>query len=280
VGYCWSSNHWAALGIGLGEPATPGPQQILGDIDFVQLSGGVRHTCGVARDGAAHCWGTDWWGQVGRGVWDMAAVPTPSHVVGGLTFISIGTGQDTTCGLTQEGEAYCWGLGESGTLGTRRIGTCSDLFSLRLCSPSPVRVDTPSRFSSLHTGSAHSCGLTAAGEAYCWGVNGQVRTGTASPDPFVPSPVQNYRFQFLSAGGGTTCGITEAGDTLCWGYNNFGQIGSGSTNYYEEQPATVRGGHRFRVLAVGGNHACAITGAGDTYCWGGNDAGQIGTGVW
>jgi alpha-tubulin suppressor-like RCC1 family protein len=280
AGYCWSSNDWVELGIGPGEPATPGPQKILGEIDFVQMSGGVRHTCGVARDGFAHCWGTDWWGQVGRGVWDMARVPTPSPVVGGLTFISVGAGRDATCALTHDGEALCWGLGESGALGTRGTGICSDLLGQRRCSPSPVRVDSPLRFSSLHTGSGHSCGLTPAGEAYCWGDSGQAPTGTAPVDPFVPSPVENHRFRLLSAGGATTCGITDAGDTLCWGFNHSGQIGSGSTSYYIERPATVLGGHRFRTLAVGQNHVCAITGAGDTFCWGRNDAGQLGIGVW
>ncbi len=45
------------------------------------------------------------------------------------------------------------------------------------------------------------------------------------------------------------------------------------------QPAIVPGSHRFASLAAGGAMACGLTAAGDVWCWGWNDLGQLGAGA-
>jgi alpha-tubulin suppressor-like RCC1 family protein len=280
AGYCWGSNAWAELGIGSDQSIAPsGPVPIAGDLRFTTLSAGARHTCGIERGGRTYCWGTDWFGQLGRGIWDMGVAPTPTAVVGGNSFVAIGTGQDASCALTSDGEAYCWGMGSSGELGTRATGICRDYIFTYRCSPTPLRVETGKSFVSLHTGTSHSCALTADGEAYCWGRHGHEPSGHGPADGFVPMPVPDRRFRDLSAGG-STCGITTGGEAVCWGFNYFGQLGTGSRKYHDGRPAPVAGGHLFRALAVGHRHACGITEEGATFCWGSNEWGQLGAGVW
>ena len=38
------------------------------------------------------------------------------------------------------------------------------------------------------------------------------------------------------------------------------------------------GGNKYRQIASGFGHSCAVTTANDLYCWGANDNGQLGTG--
>src|SRR2546427_13146232 len=49
-------------------------------------------------------------------------------------------------------------------------------------------VTLPLMFAAVNAGGYHTCGVTTAGAAYCWGANdaGQLGDGTSTPDP---SPV-------------------------------------------------------------------------------------------
>ena len=133
-------------------------------------------------------------------------------------------------------------------------------------------------------GDGHTCGLTAAGRAYCWGFNlsGQLGNGTSGGSEQLPVAVQGgHIFEFIAAGGTFTCGLTPAGAAWCWGSNASGQlgIGTGGADVTETAtPVAVSGGLRFSTLGLGSFHACGLAAGGVAYCWGSNDAGQIGKG--
>ncbi|CAN5389465.1 hypothetical protein BH09GEM1_BH09GEM1_38900 [soil metagenome] len=76
------------------------------------------------------------------------------------------------------------------------------------------------------------------------------------------------------------CRLNAAGAAFCWGGNNQGEVGDGS-NTSRFVPTAVAGGLTFASLASGdaGLHHCALTAAGKAYCWGNNDAGQLGDGT-
>ena len=77
---------------------------------------------------------------------------------------------------------------------------------------------------------SHSCGVTTAGVAYCWG-------GTQSRDADGQIP----------AGGG--------------------QLGDG-TNTASNVPVAVAGGLTFQSVSADLFHGCGVTSAGVAYCWG------------
>lgn len=129
-------------------------------------------------------------------------------------------------------------------------------------------------------GATHTCALTTAGEAYCWGNNGsgQLGIGQADYGPHAtPAPVVgSLRFTSLAAGGHHTCGLTTTGDAYCWGGNWAGQLGSGSTD--GARPAKVPGAFRYSAISTGDQHTCGIADSGIVVCWGDNSLGQLGRG--
>ena len=91
-------------------------------------------------------------------------------------FSALSAGGSHTCGLTAGEAAYCWGdnlWGQLGSATTTRTNT------------TPVPVSGGLMFSALSAGSLHTCGPTAGGAAYCWGLNGDGQLG----NNLTPTPV-------------------------------------------------------------------------------------------
>lgn len=116
--YCWGGNFTGELGNGTSEASTT-PVAVAGGLTFETISAGQWATCGVTTGGTAYCWGFNGYGQLGNATvpLTLAANATPVPVSGGLTFATISTGYLHTCGVTTQGEAYCWGDNSEGELG-------------------------------------------------------------------------------------------------------------------------------------------------------------------
>ncbi|HWH53014.1 MAG TPA: hypothetical protein VN513_04315 [Gemmatimonadales bacterium] len=82
----------------------------------------------------------------------------------------------------------------------------------------------------------------------------------------------------VSAGDGVTCSLRLNGAAFCWGTNAHDMLGNGgSLTITTSTPTAVAGGHFFSSISVGETHVCAIErNTGAAYCWGLNDAGQLG----
>src|SRR5262245_32075492 len=120
--YCWGRGESGQLGV----PAPPStcftgteffscsmvPVPVGGGLTFVTLAGGASHTCALASDGTAYCWGNNEFGQLGDN--STANRNAPVQVAGGLTFASIDAGAAHTCAVTSAGDAYCWGRNDRG----------------------------------------------------------------------------------------------------------------------------------------------------------------------
>ena len=145
---------------------------------FHTIAVGQRHMCAIDMEGKALCAGANKYGQIGMGTtseWQESFVP----VLGDLTFQAISAGGWHTCGLDQDGRAYCWGAGTEGRLGNDSGEN----------SPAPVAVAGNRRFKSIAAGLRHTCGVTIDGEAYCWGGilgSGASRGGADPPNAFLP----------------------------------------------------------------------------------------------
>jgi len=52
------------------------PVPVTGAIKWGAISTGGNHTCAIALDGVAYCWGDSYWGQMGTGTTTSAAAPS------------------------------------------------------------------------------------------------------------------------------------------------------------------------------------------------------------
>jgi alpha-tubulin suppressor-like RCC1 family protein len=130
---------------------------------------------------------------------------------------------------------------------------------------------------------AHTCALTNAGQAYCWGFNsrGQLGNNDTGVVNSTPIPVAGgLKFQSLAVSniGAASCGITTTGAAYCWGENTGGRLGDGTT-VQRLSPTPVAGGLVFTSLSVGAQHTCGLVANGNAYCWGTTLTGALGTGV-
>ncbi len=159
--YCWGWNAFGQLGDSSATDRLTAVR-VTGGHAFQSLTLGVEHSCGVTAAGVGYCWGQKCCGELGIGtsVWNDT-VYAPRPIVGGLTFRTITAFFEHTCGVTTSGYAYCWGSDIGNLLGTGPLG-------YYVAEPTAV-VGAP-LLKSLTTGASHTCGLTAAGSAYCWGL--------------------------------------------------------------------------------------------------------------
>jgi hypothetical protein len=267
---------------------------------LVALSAGNATTCATTASGTGYCWGE--LGERHGKVYRILGVDgRPARLR------SVSPGWLIVCAQTMNGEAACepslTGASTDSTSKWKHIASCDD----RLCVlPLPKSGAMPAGpLRAVDAGWDHACAITLDGSAFCWGRNnmGQLGNGswaadsTGSAGEIVRAPTAvatAYRFATLSAGENTTCGITEPGAAIyCWGYGQSGQTGdssvtthcSGEKPYYNKPcsnavPSRVRAetgpGARgdavvhFAQVSVGMRLACAVSTAGDAYCWGGN----------
>jgi alpha-tubulin suppressor-like RCC1 family protein len=279
--YCWGENAFGKLGNGT-TTASPKPVAVAGGHRFRQVSAGSLHTCGVTTSDVAFCWGINRYGQLGDSSTFKRRL-RPVQVAGGLRFrrASAGGIQDRghSCGVTFDDRGYCWGYGGDGQLGDGKT------FQRR----TPRLVAGGLRFRQVLPGGAHSgafashsCGVTTDDRAYCWGSNdrGQLGDGTTTTRLKPVAVAGGLRFSGVSPGYDHTCGVTTGSAGYCWGYNYFGQLGDGSPLGDGEHlsPVAVAGGLQLRAVSTGQAHSCGVTTDNRAYCWGADNAGQLGDG--
>ncbi|MFL5495277.1 MAG: RCC1 domain-containing protein [Gemmatimonadales bacterium] len=238
---------------------------------FVQVSGGGAHTCGITDTGQAYCWGNNYEGQLGNGTTGTSQV-TPGPVAGSLTFRLISAGETSTCGVTTDHRAYCWGFNNHGQLGD---GTTTGRLT-------PVAVQGDLQFQTIEVSDEHACGLTAGDRrAFCWGSNstGQLGNGSLS-ERHTPVAVAGGRaWHQVTLGDLFTCGVTTTGKGYCWGSDREGALGDGSESIDRSRPSPIAGNHVFRQIDAAAFATCAVDTALHAWCWGDNTEGLLGDGT-
>lgn len=134
--------------------------------------------------------------------------------------------------------------------------------------------------------------VSDVGQVWGWGYGGEGQLGLGSRIRMVssPHPIPCFEGQVSKAPGsyveGIACGgrhsavLTDAGALLTFGWGLYGQCGQGSTDD-ELSPGCVSSllGIQIRGVAAGLWHTVCVSADGDVYSFGGNQFGQLGTGV-
>ncbi|MXZ62297.1 MAG: hypothetical protein F4Y98_01475, partial [Chloroflexi bacterium] len=173
------------------------------------------------------------------------AAPTFEAPVGVYTAITVGSWH--ACGLTDEGEAVCWSMGDG------------------------ERSETPSRgYTAITARTGTACAITTEGDIVCWPWSGRAALG-ADHDWLDPSRgAPPGRYTTISWAGDYSCALTQAGEVVCW---LSGERSPGYEHLVPPDPPTgaytaidVRDVHL--DYGAGGRVACALAHTGDVACWG------------
>ena len=240
----------------------------VGGLDLGTVAIGAGHTCVTVLFSYVWCWGANDDGQLGNGTTVDSVAPVTASASGRLRnklVVGITAGRAHTCVLSLEEEAfgaYCWGANDEGQLGDGSLD--------RQTRPEQVATDVLG----ITAGAAHTCVLAIELTVSCWGANDEGQLGVDTAGAASPSPEEVPGLTGIvdvAAGEDSTCAVDSDGKAYCWG-----AITSAAT------PAPVaRNG--FTQVGVGRAHACGLVGStltgGDVYCWGADDAGQLGDGA-
>jgi hypothetical protein len=201
-------------------------------------------------------------GTAASGIQDGARV----EVYHAFSAQSVDAGDQATCAISG-GTTYCWGSNNYGDLGT------GDPVGTQVRTPRAVAGGVA--FTQVWVGNlpgSGKCGLTSAGQAYCWGGY----RFDFSRGPATPAPVPGWHtFTRLAVGASSQCGVTTGNDVYCWGRGTYGMLGNGDT-VSTHTPVRVAANVPFADVAVGWRHACAVATNGTAYCWGANSRGETG----
>lgn len=273
--WCWGSNEHGQLGADTAArcmdgnlPCSARPLAVGGGHVFIQVAASANHSCALASDGQAWCWGMGAGGQLGDGL--RTDSQQPVAVTGGHRFVRLAASlwQGVTCGLKTDGSLWCWGIGFGGAAGPAASAE-----------PAPWTQASTVALHRITLGEAHACGLDEAGQAWCWGRNvfGELGTGSDS-SAAVPAPVAGGRvYTEIAAGPMHTCALDATGQAWCWGFAAVGD--GGSMSEPRRVPAAVAGNLAFVQIASGQGRSCGLTAAGAAWCWGDGGTGGLGDGA-
>ena len=273
-----------------------GVDVVLSSEQYVMVSSGWYHSCGLKVDGTIECWGgvegtpSGMEGQFSS-IGNMAASAFCGIGVDGMigcredaeldyatttsrpeeTLLSVDCGWEHCCAITTENELTCWGADDGGK---HDYGQVTD-------------TPTTGQYSQVAVGYYHSCALDLDGMATCWG-------GTA---PLQPPPEEPLIA--ISAGrNSNTCGLKADGRPVCWdggirgdeplggGYVSIGMGAQfacatdmddamtcwGITDLPGYEEASLESG--YTQVSGGLYHACAVRTDGYVRCWGADSYGE------
>ncbi|MCA9690726.1 MAG: hypothetical protein KC636_14055 [Myxococcales bacterium] len=298
---CWGANWFGQLGYGHTKPVGGDgfPMGQVGAIELpapvVEVAAGEYHTCARLATDAVHCWGWNFYGQLGLGHTDNIGddelplyASGPVNLFGIPTHVSVGSRH--TCAVVLGGRTRCWGANSSGQLGLGHTNQIGDDEAPYLGGGVSLERGVTRQ---LTGGQDHTCALVADESVFCWGASyyGQIGHGDTATIgdnelAYFPGPVSiavpNTHAQVV-AGRSHTCALRTSGGVRCWGRASHGQLGYGNTkNIGDDEPPKsqpdVPLGATATALAAGRNHTCALLTSGGVRCWGHAAYGQLGYG--
>ena len=289
--YCWGYNQYGQLGDGSNSdkklPAAVSAGAI-GNKTIRYITTNYSHTCAIASDNKAYCWGLGTAGQLGNGANLNKNVPVAvsAGAIGSQVIKSIKTGILHTCAIAFDNKTYCWGsTGAAGLLGNGSGATNYIKNTPAAVSAGAIGSQT---IKSIAVGDYHTCVIAVDNKAYCWGFNreGQLGDGTSDQYKDVPIAVStgeigSQTIKSVTAGDSHTCAIAFDNKAYCWGHGYYGQLGNGA-NLNKNMPVAVSAGaigsQTIKSIVAGGYHTCAIASNNKAYCWGLGANGQLGGG--
>jgi alpha-tubulin suppressor-like RCC1 family protein len=241
-----------------------------------------QHALALKTDGTVLGWGTNTWGQLGRGTTTGAAqTPVVISSFGDVVAISANGDQygASSFAVKNDGTLWAWGNGGSGRLGT---GSTSN-------QTSPTQVSTGTGLTdavAVAAGINHTLALDASGNVWAWGLRTSGALGDGSTSSYATSPQQvsgPSSIIAIAAGYQFSLALKSDGTVYAWGRNQEGQLGDGTTTQ-RTTPIQIPNLSGITAISAGGYHTLALQSegnlSGNVWAFGYNyPGGQLGDGT-
>ncbi|MGE0404137.1 MAG: RCC1 domain-containing protein [Kofleriaceae bacterium] len=204
----------------------------------------------------------------------MPAMEFPDPQLDQLSLAHVSAGVFHVCAIDTDGALWCWGSNDHGQLGTRADSPGES-------TGVPGLASTMMGWTAVATSADHTCGISDE-KVYCWGRNDNHQsspvggTQNLGPTEVMLTLLGGEVPTKVFTGPTASCAITSTSRAFCWGDLNLTVTGS-------DPPVTptllqaMNGTNTWSTMAIGEDHACAISETtGHLYCWGENDAQQLG----
>ncbi len=123
--YCWGSNDFGTLGLGLPDGLTTAssmrttPQAVtaLSAFTLTAVTSSGSESCALDTAGGLHCWGAE---PIGDGYLEnnaLSPVTINGGLLSGVTLARISSSDYGTCAVDTGGSLYCWGINDFGQAG-------------------------------------------------------------------------------------------------------------------------------------------------------------------
>jgi alpha-tubulin suppressor-like RCC1 family protein len=248
-----------------------------------KISAGTYHTCAIASDDLAYCWGGNGNDQLGNNSPNSSSVPVAVDISGVLankTIKQIAADGSHACVIASDDRAYCWGDNVYGELGDNSLNSSSV----------PVAVDTSGVLAGkvikqIAVGPWNTCAIASDDRVYCWGyyrgLGNNSQNSSRIPVAVNTSGVlAGKAIKQVAVGNGYTCSIASDNLVYCWGDNYYGELGNNSQNSsFVPVAIDISGalaGKTIKRIAADDLHACVIASDDQAYCWGDNYHGLLG----
>ena len=161
------------------------PLQMSSSSSYVSISLGKHHACAITTLAELECWGENNHGQLGDGTNYQRSSPTSVLLPSGTSVVSVSSGYEHTCAITDSESVYCWGNDNHNRLNT--VYNC-DSDSTNGCDGSdrviPALAQLPQSRGGIAIFAAfeHTCIFIDNGGIYCFGENQNGRLGAGTDD--------------------------------------------------------------------------------------------------
>ncbi len=229
--YCWGQNNVgqsgapAGLDAGLGKVLTPTLTPL---VPGAEWDVGARFACSRFTDGGMSCFGSNFSGELGRGIdaGQLAYDEKTGPVVGlpSSTVAKLGRSRAYGEAIVLDGKVYSWGVNEVGeALPTSQAKA--------IITPALIQGITDA--TEVGVGNFFACALHKTGTVSCWGHSQHSVTGLSQDAGAYtpPSPITGTENSVQLAVGWAefACVLKKNGTVACWGSNLVGELGRGET---------------------------------------------------
>lgn len=265
--WCWGSRAFGAVGDGVVALDEVGPRRVPLPSPAAEVRAGRLHSCARSHEGEVWCWGANSLRQCGAE--DGGGVVTTPHLVPlaepAVALAPMDGG--TSCARLADGRLMCWGFALDGQGYTGPQAGRGDATP----TAAPVAAERANTY-----GIATTYGCAVEDDAVrCWGR--PATNGDEGPAPWPVPDIDGARVSLLSVSFDSACLVIDGGDVRCWGIDNMGELGTPSAGSVPTPwPLEPGIGALLVDIASAPHHTCAVTAAGDVWCWGARLRGESG----